>query len=80
MVVEIPDLSRFSEGMKALKKAYAHRYNISHKRFGAVWRDRYKAKIIEDEAYFVGNHVKATKNNNTGSIRKISWFLFTEKI
>jgi REP element-mobilizing transposase RayT len=51
MVVEIPDLSRFSEGMKALKKAYAHRYNTSHKRFGAVWRDRYKAKIIEDESY-----------------------------
>ena len=51
MVVEIQDRLRFSEGMKVLKKAYTHQYNKAHKRFGAVWRDRYKAKLIENEIY-----------------------------
>ncbi len=51
MVVEITSVSMFSEGMKVLKKAYTHHYNSKNKRFGAVWRDRYKAKLIENENY-----------------------------
>ena len=51
MVVGIQDTSGFSEGMKILKKAYAHQYNTAHKRFGPVWRDRYKSKLIENEGY-----------------------------
>ncbi len=51
MVVEICDCDKFSQGMKTLKKAYTHKYNIAHKRFGAVWRDRYRAKLIENEFY-----------------------------
>ena len=60
MVVEIQDTFRFSEGMKVLKKAYAHQYNTAHKRFGPVWRDRYKAKLIENEVYLntCGNYVE----------------------
>ena len=60
MVVGIEDISRFSEGMKVLKRAYAHQYNSAHKRFGPVWRDRYKAKLIENEAYLnaCGNYVE----------------------
>ena len=51
LIVKIEDIGRFSEGIKVVKKDYAHRYNKKHRRFGAVWRDRYKSKIIEDEAY-----------------------------
>lgn len=60
MIVEIQDIFRFSEGMKVLKKAYAHQYNTVHKRFGPVWRDRYKVKLIENETYLnvCGNYVE----------------------
>ncbi len=51
MAVKITDVSRFSEGMKVLKKDYTYQYNKKHKRFGAVWRDRYKSKLIENESY-----------------------------
>lgn len=51
MVVQISDLRKFSEAMKVLKKDYSYRYNKQHKRFGAVWRDRYKSKLIENENY-----------------------------
>jgi putative transposase len=51
MVIGIQDPNKFSEGMKVLKKAYAHKYNTAHKRFGPVWRDRFKVKLIENEAY-----------------------------
>ncbi len=60
MVVEIEDTFRFSQGMKVLKKSYTHQYNIFHKRFGPVWRDRYKVKLIENEVYLnvCGNYVE----------------------
>jgi len=60
MVVAIKDASRFSEGMKVLKKSYTHQYNVTHKRVGPLWRDRYRAKLIENESYLktCGNYVE----------------------
>lgn len=60
MIVEIQDIVQFSEGMKVLKRAYAHQYNKARKRFGPVWRDRYKSKLIENETYLYacGNYVE----------------------
>jgi len=51
MAVQISDVRKFSEAMKILKKDYSYRYNKQHKRFGAVWRYRYKSKLIENEIY-----------------------------
>lgn len=51
MVVGIQEVGKFSGGMKVLKKSYAHQYNTVHKRFGPMWRDRFKCKLIENEAY-----------------------------
>ncbi len=53
LVVRIGEVKKFSEGIKVLKQAYAHKYNKASKRFGAVWRDRYRAKLIEDERYML---------------------------
>ena len=51
LVVEISNVVRFSKGMKAVKKAYAQWYNQKQKRFGPIWRDRFKCKLIENEQY-----------------------------
>lgn len=51
LVVEVCDVERFSIGMQVLKKAYTHRFNTKNNRFGAIWRDRYGSKLIEDENY-----------------------------
>ncbi len=50
-MVEISDVEKFSKGMKAIKKDCAHWYNQKQKRFGPVWRDRFKCKLIENERY-----------------------------
>lgn len=51
LAVEIFDVKRFSNGIKAIKKHCTHRYNRKHKRFGPLWRDRFKCKLIENEQY-----------------------------
>lgn len=75
MIVGIQNVSRFSEGMKVLKKAYTHQYNTAHKRFGPIWRDRYKSKLIEDENYLgrCGNYVELNPVEAGRVSRAIDW-------
>ncbi len=51
LVVQMNDVSEFSKGLGFIKKAYTGWYNFKNKRFGPVWRDRFRSLLIEDEAY-----------------------------
>ena len=51
LVVMIETTEAFSKALQLIKKKYTHWYNVNHKRFGPLWRDRFKSLLIEDEAY-----------------------------
>lgn len=60
LVVSLDHVKEFSEGLKWLKWQYARYYNVKRKRFGPLWRDRFKSRLIEDEEYMkvCGNYVE----------------------
>ncbi len=51
LIVRISDVQNFSKGMKTIKKDCTHWYNRKQQRFGPIWRDRFKCKLIENEQY-----------------------------
>lgn len=51
MVVTIGNVRHFSTGLQVLKKTYGEYYNFNHKRFGPLWRERFKSLLIENERY-----------------------------
>jgi REP element-mobilizing transposase RayT len=51
LVVKIEDVKAFSTALQVLKKSYTEWYNYHHKRFGPLWRDRFKSLLIENEGY-----------------------------
>ena len=51
LLVSLESLKLFSEGLKWVKWQYARHYNLSKKRFGPLWRDRFRSRVIEDERY-----------------------------
>ena len=51
LVVSMDNVKQFSEGMKWVKWQYARYYNFSEQRFGPLWRDRFRSRIIQDERY-----------------------------
>ncbi len=61
IVVSIPSVQQFSEGLKWVKWSYARYFNLKNRRFGPLWRDRFKSLVIEDERYLraCGQYVEA---------------------
>ncbi len=66
LLVSMEGVDLFSEALKWVKWKYARHFNLGHKRFGPLWRDRFKSRVIEDErylracgAYVEGNPVDA---------------------
>jgi len=51
MVVTMDSVKHFSVALQILKKSYSERYNFHHKRFGPLWRERFKSLLIENERY-----------------------------
>lgn len=51
LVVRMENVGEFSKAMGFIKKTYSEWYNVKNKRFGPMWRDRYKSLLIEDENY-----------------------------
>ena len=51
LVVSMDYAKEFSEGLKWVKWNYARYFNLREKRFGPLWRDRFKSLIIENERY-----------------------------
>ena len=51
LAVSIPDTQKFSAGLKWVKWNYARYFNLKEKRFGPLWRDRFKSLLIENENY-----------------------------
>ena len=51
MAVNIHNTERFSRALKELKRTYTYWFNKKYKRFGPLWRDRFKSMLIEDEEY-----------------------------
>jgi len=51
LVVTIGNVEKFSMALQILKKKYAGHYNFLHKRFGPLWRERFKSLIVENEQY-----------------------------
>lgn len=51
LAVSMDNAEQFSEGLKRVKWSYARHFNDRDKRFGPLWRDRFKSLLIEDEQY-----------------------------
>ena len=51
MAVGIAKLDGFSSAMQNLKWKYTRYFNKKHKRWGPLWRERFKSMLIEDERY-----------------------------
>lgn len=52
LLIETPD-SNLSQGMRQLNGVYTQRYNQHHKRVGHVFQGRYKAIIVQKDAYLL---------------------------
>lgn len=51
MAVGVDKLEDFSFAMQKLKWKYTRYFNKKHKRWGPLWRERFKSMLIEDERY-----------------------------
>jgi len=51
LAVEIGILESFSAGLQQLKWQYTRRFNEKYKRWGPLWRERFKSMLIENECY-----------------------------
>lgn len=51
MVLRLGELKEFSKGLQWIKWQYTHYYNLKYKRYGPLWRERFKSLLIEDERY-----------------------------
>jgi len=51
MAVNIKDSGLFSGALKELKRTYTYWFNKKYRRYGPLWRDRFKSMLIEDEDY-----------------------------
>ena len=60
LLVSVMKVKEFSEAVKWVKWNYARYFNHSEKRFGPLWRDRFKSRLIENERYLqaCGNYVE----------------------
>ncbi len=61
LVVETTRRS-LSEGLFRLNGAYAHRFNKRHERFGHVFAERFRARVIESEDYLYDACAYVTQN------------------
>jgi REP element-mobilizing transposase RayT len=53
LLVETPD-ANLAKGMRQLNGVYTQRFNRTHGRFGHVFQGRYKAIVVQKEAYLLG--------------------------
>lgn len=51
IVLRLGALADFSKGLQWMKWQYTHYYNLKHKRYGPLWRERFSSLLIEDEKY-----------------------------
>ena len=51
LAIGIDRVERFSRGMQQVKWRYTREYNLKNKRWGPLWRERFKSMLIEDERY-----------------------------
>ena len=52
LLIETPD-SNLSKGMRQLNGVYTQRFNRKHQRVGHVFQGRYKAILVEKDAYLL---------------------------
>ena len=50
-VFRLGELAEFSKSLQWGKWQYTHYYNLKCKRYGPLWRERFKSLLIEDERY-----------------------------
>jgi len=51
LVLSLRKLEDFSKALQQIKWQYTHYYNLKYKRYGPLWRERFKSLVIEDERY-----------------------------
>ena len=51
LAVGIKSLETFSRGIQWVKWQYTRAYNSRFKRWGPLWRERFKSMVVEDEKY-----------------------------
>ena len=52
ILIETPD-SNLAKGMRQLNGVYTQRFNRKHRRVGHVFQGRYKAILVQKEAYLL---------------------------
>ena len=60
LAVGVRSLEAFSRAMQWVKWQYTRSYNSKYKRWGPLWRERFKSMLIEDEKYLYacGNYIE----------------------
>ncbi|HOW36574.1 MAG TPA: transposase [Candidatus Omnitrophota bacterium] len=53
LIVRIPEVNEFSKALMRLKSGYAMSFHEKYHLSGAIWRDRYKVQLIENEGYML---------------------------
>jgi len=51
LVVNIPDVKKFSKAIGFIKSQYCQNYHTRYRISGPIWRERYRALLIENEDY-----------------------------
>ncbi len=51
LAVKMDDPKDFSIGIRDIKRSYAYKFHSKYKLSGPIWRERFKALLIENEEY-----------------------------
>ena len=51
LAVAIRNLNQFSRGLQGIKWEYTRWFNKKYRRYGPLWRERFKSLLIENEQY-----------------------------
>ena len=86
MLMQVKDPAKLNKLMSGINLTYAQYFNDKYGRVGHVWQDRFKSRIIQNDAYLLdcityieANPVRAALVKNPGQYPWSSAWLKTEK-
>lgn len=84
LVMEVKDPNELSTIMKCLNLSYTLYFNFKYKKVGHLWQDRFKSRIIENDAYLL-ECIKYIENNPVrasivSDLEKYPWSSYRSKV
>ncbi len=75
LVLGLEKLGDFSKALQQIKWQYTHYFNVKYKRYGPLWRERFKSMLIEDERYLAvcGQYVEYNPVKANLALRSEDW-------